>query len=567
MKKKLIVLVLAACVCVLLLTPMQAMAEYGSLSFGITSQEVTDMQNALISLGYLAPPADGYYGYYTEESVINFQNDYGLYPDGVAGSYTLELLYSLVSPAPAASEPAQASASSDISSVYLKIGSQGGDVVKCQNALAALGYYTGDVDGDYGQYTAISVSSFQSDNGLYADGEAGPVTLEVLYAKASGQPAPSAAPAASSSSSSSSELGNVYLVVGATGSDVETCQKALINLGYYNGDVDGYYGEYTAAAVANFQRDHGLYSDGEAGPVTMSILIGASQAASQSASPVDIPSGSLVYGSSGEDVANIQNKLSQLGYMSGGDGYFGDATFAAVCAFEAAHGTAYPSGIVTPSLYQQIMSETRGFAPVGPYSTYSEVVAVQKRLRDNRMVFALDGGYGEQTTYAILQIQKMFGLPQTGVCDALTMYYVYAYDGHVDNQNDVQGYYSATNYLIYVNATTNRLYVYTGSIWNWNLLYNWECATGTSVDPTTTGEFTTNFRGYSFGDNEYTCYYFTSFNGPYYMHSTLYHAGTWSDLDARLGMNLSHGCVRMDTQNAQWIYNNIPLGTKVVVVP
>ena len=29
-------------------------------------------------------------------------------------------------------------------------------------------------------------------------------------------------------------------------------------------------------------------------------------------------------------------------------------------------------------------------------------------------------------------------------------------------------------------------------------------------------------------------------------------------------MNLSHGCVRLQIDNAKWIYDNIPSGTKVV---
>lgn len=36
-------------------------------------------------------------------------------------------------------------------------------------------------------------------------------------------------------------------------------------------------------------------------------------------------------------------------------------------------------------------------------------------------------------------------------------------------------------------------------------------------------------------------------------------------MDGRLGMHLSHGCVRLQIDNAKWIYNNIPRGTTVVV--
>ena len=101
---------------------------------------------------------------------------------------------------------------------------------------------------------------------------------------------------------------------------------------------------------------------------------------------------------------------------------------------------------------------------------------------------------------------------------------------------------------------------------SWSMEYDWLCTTGKESTPTVLGEFTTSFRGYSFGGSTYTCYYFTSFYGPYYMHSTLFSQNTFTDTDPRLGLNLSMGCVRLDINNALWVYKNIPLGTKVVVV-
>lgn len=36
-------------------------------------------------------------------------------------------------------------------------------------------------------------------------------------------------------------------------------------------------------------------------------------------------------------------------------------------------------------------------------------------------------------------------------------------------------------------------------------------------------------------------------------------------LDGRLGMNLSLSCIRLSLDNARFIYNNIPTGTRLVV--
>lgn len=61
-----------------------------------------------------------------------------------------------------------------------KIGSQGQEVINIQTRLKSWGYYTGSVDGIYGQQTANAVKSFQQKHGLTADGIAGPATLSKI---------------------------------------------------------------------------------------------------------------------------------------------------------------------------------------------------------------------------------------------------------------------------------------------------------------------------------------------------------------------------------------------------
>jgi len=52
----------------------------------------------------------------------------------------------------------------------------------------------------------------------------------------------------------------------------------------------------------------------------------------------------------------------------------------------------------------------------------------------------------------------------------------------------------------------------------------------------------------------------------YAFHSRLYNPG-WSETftDARIGFPVSHGCLRMYSEDVQWMYDNIPIGTTVVV--
>ena len=128
-----------------------------------------------------------------------------------------------------------------------------------------------------------------------------------------------------------------------------------------------------------------------------------------------------------------------------------------------------------------------------------------------------------------------------------------------------QSYSSNTKYLILVNRTTNRVGIYKGSKGSWSEVKYWQCTTGASSTPTPKGTFTTKSKGYSFGSSSYTCYYYTQFYGNYLFHSVLYYANTFTIKDGTLGANKSHGCVRLALDNAKWIYNNIPTGTKVVI--
>jgi len=60
--------------------------------------------------------------------------------------------------------------------------------------------------------------------------------------------------------------------VGSQGEDVRRLQEALVAQGYYIGNVDGVFGDKTAAAVAYFQSVCGLQIDAIAGQQTYDYL-------------------------------------------------------------------------------------------------------------------------------------------------------------------------------------------------------------------------------------------------------------------------------------------------------
>lgn len=144
-----------------------------------TDTSVSGIQQMLAKLGYYHGAIDGDYGSYTQAAVRNFQSAHGLYVDGDAGPYTIAALRKLIS--------GDSSTSSSVSSAPVAApATLDNSVTSIQKMLKQLGFYQGAIDGDYGAYTANAVRSFQQANGLYVDGDAGPITLAALRQRTGG---------------------------------------------------------------------------------------------------------------------------------------------------------------------------------------------------------------------------------------------------------------------------------------------------------------------------------------------------------------------------------------------
>ncbi len=146
--------------------------------------------------------------------------------------------------------------------LILKTGSTGDAVTQLQNRLKELGYYTGEVDGQFGQGTALSVKLFQAQAGLTADGLAGTATLSALYNTTAETYLPTPTPSPTPS----------LLSKGDQGGSVSQLQQRLKDLGYYNGEVDGDFGGATEEAVRLFQSQNDLEVDGVCGAATMAAV-------------------------------------------------------------------------------------------------------------------------------------------------------------------------------------------------------------------------------------------------------------------------------------------------------
>lgn len=127
-----------------------------------------------------------------------------------------------------------------------------------------------------------------------------------------------------------------------------------------------------------------------------------------------------------------------------------------------------------------------------------------------------------------------------------------------------QSYSSSSKYLILVNRNTCKVGIYTGKKGKWKESKYWNCSPGKPSTPTISGKFKVGAKGHYFDSGVARCYWYTQFKGDYLFHSVLYRKnGTL--YDGRLGMKLSHGCVRLEIGNAKWIYDNVPRGTTVIV--
>lgn len=131
------------------------------------------------------------------------------------------------------------------------------------------------------------------------------------------------------------------------------------------------------------------------------------------------------------------------------------------------------------------------------------------------------------------------------------------------NDNNIK---SHTNNLITTDLRNKLTYIFVkGENGQWNLLYKWSCSVGKPSTPTITGTFYINGRKPYFGTDIYRVKYATRIKGGYYYHSILFNSQGTEIINDTLGEAISHGCIRLAVENAQWIYNNI-LDTTTVVI-
>ena len=390
---------------------------------------------------------------------------------------------------------------------------------------------------------------------------------------------------------------------GDTGDDVLTLQTRLKDLKYYTGNLSGRYREGTRKAVETFQADFDLEVTGVADLRTLSILFSLARRP-------------LRFGSTGEDVKELQVQLTELGYYKGKiTGNYLGSTRTAVETLQKKNGLEV-TGVADPDLLEMIRegkilnksekpSDTDTPAP--NLSNYlvddnensvivpDEPVAFTKKLKSGsrgqrvkdlqeRLAELgyyegpVSGNYMKYTVRAVKSIQTQNGMEATGVVDEATWNLVFN-DAHVvlpgatpkptpspspipfrivvDVANQVTSVYGRDENGEYTVVVRQML-----------------CSTGMKATPSDVGDWVLSGRHATWcvfpkWGNSYARYW-TRINSNIAFHSPIYTSVSNTAMKIgsynMLGQRASHGCIRLSVWDAKWIYDNVGAGTVVSIV-
>ncbi len=146
------------------LQPAYAVSDDTVLKKDMSGGRVAELQKGLKQLGFFSQSPTGYYGEVTEAAVIDFQKEYGLAADGMAGESTFDKLNNLLEEV--TNRP------------LLKKGMNSPQVAALQSDLKQLGFFALNPTGYYGDATEDAVVKLQKKHGMDPDGKVGTDTYK-----------------------------------------------------------------------------------------------------------------------------------------------------------------------------------------------------------------------------------------------------------------------------------------------------------------------------------------------------------------------------------------------------
>ena len=369
---------------------------------------------------------------------------------------------------------------------------------------------------------------------------------------------------------------------GDEGDDVSTLQYRLKDLYYLTSDATGIYDAATTAAVKSFQEDFGLEATGEADAKTQSLLFAAQYRP-------------LKKGCTGDDVKELQTRLTVLGYYKGKvSGEYLDATEEAVRAYQEANGEEV-TGIADVDTLAVLLQASEESSNTTDTSTvmqgtveYTERLAkgstgtlvkqLQTRLTELGYYSGpISGNFLGKTMTAVKALQKQNGVTVDGIVGEVTWNLIFN-DASVvlpDATPKPTPTPTPVPYAITVDVANQVTTVY-GLDENGEhtvIVRQMLCSTGTKSNPSDPGDWVLTGRKAKW------CYfpkwggharYWTRINSSIAFHSVIYNAVDTKALAKssykNLGKRVSHGCIRLTVDDAKWIYDNCGEGTVVSIV-
>ncbi len=380
--------------------------------------------------------------------------------------------------------------------------------------------------------------------------------------------------------------------IGANNATIKNIQRRLIELNYLKyGSDDGTYWTQTNRAIMAFQQRNYLV-------VTDRVIDEATQAALFSEDARPASETVLRVAQRGEAVRLMQQRLFEWGFSFRlPDGVYGSATADAVAAFQntiwgrewaerhADDGIPYVDSCfvvdgttVDEDIYQYFVDDSYEIfyndlqlGDKGP-----DVGRIQNLLyMYNYLWREPDNAYDYFTQAAVIAFQKAHGLPATGVADEETQ-------KRLASMDVTPCVKVSLPYRLVVDVDNQRVraYAWDGEGYN-SLVRDMICSTGKPETPTPVGIFTNTYPKnvwHYFGIWHCWAQYSHVIQGGVMFHSILYynrvnpdtgendHGGADQSSIAALGTRASHGCIRLQVEDARWLFNNCPRGTEVEVV-
>lgn len=197
---------------------------------------------------------------------------------------------------------------------------------------------------------------------------------------------------------------------GDRGAEVIALQQRLQQLGYFQGNITGYFGSLTKQALIQFQQTQGLTPDGIAGTNTQAYLEQQPKSNTPKVKASSVPT--LQLGDRGSQVNALQESLAALGFRGGVPGVFDIATQEAVKRFQQAKGLAV-DGIVGSQTRAALpaIGGSEPLSSISKTSGQSEIKALQKRLQERGFYRAsIDGVWGPKTQAAVEAAQRAYSV-------------------------------------------------------------------------------------------------------------------------------------------------------------